>query len=87
MINNSNSSFASPNNPLLANANTSSSKQANQATEKFINRYYKIMDELRHSLVKLYHKDATLVWNGNEVTGADKIHDYYRMFPSSWHII
>merc|ERR1712071_724871 len=37
--------------------------------EQFSQRYYKILDQERHTIDKMYHEEAVLAWNGNPVEG------------------
>ncbi|KFO24063.1 NTF2-related export protein 2 isoform X1 [Fukomys damarensis] len=57
--------------------------QACKAAEEFINIYYETMDKRRRALIRLYLNEATLVWNGNVVTGLDALNKFFEMLPSS----
>nr|XP_056715470.1 NTF2-related export protein 2 [Euleptes europaea] len=41
------------------------------------------MDKRRRVLTKLYLDKATLVWNGNAVSGQEGLADFFEMLPSS----
>nr|XP_048284483.1 NTF2-related export protein 2 [Myodes glareolus] len=58
-------------------------EQACRAAEEFINIYYETMDKRRHGLVRLYLDKATLVWNGNVVTGLEALSNFFEALPSS----
>jgi len=58
-----------------------------EAGETFVNIFYKTMDKSRHLIGKLYEENATLIWNGHEVTGQDAILKFYEGLPSSEHTI
>lgn len=57
--------------------------QACRAAEEFVNIYYETMDKRRHALVRLYLDKATLIWNGNVVTGLEALANFFEMLPSS----
>ncbi|XP_050997951.1 NTF2-related export protein 2 [Acomys russatus] len=57
--------------------------QACRAAEEFVNIYYETMDKRRHALTRLYLDKATLIWNGNVVTGVEALADFFEMLPSS----
>lgn len=57
--------------------------QACRAAEEFVNIYYETMDKRRHALVRLYLGKATLIWNGNVVTGLEALANFFEMLPSS----
>ncbi|XP_025026280.1 NTF2-related export protein 2 isoform X2 [Python bivittatus] len=41
------------------------------------------MDKRRRVLTRLYTDDATLVWNGNAISGQDALAKFFEMLPSS----
>ncbi|XP_053230993.1 NTF2-related export protein 2 [Podarcis raffonei] len=57
--------------------------QACRAAEEFANIYYETMDKRRRVLTKLYLDKATLVWNGNAVSGQTALAEFFEMLPSS----
>ncbi|XP_063169504.1 NTF2-related export protein 2 [Candoia aspera] len=57
--------------------------QACRAAEEFANIYYETMDKRRRVLTRLYTDDATLVWNGNAISGQDALGKFFEMLPSS----
>lgn len=57
--------------------------QACRAAEEFVNIYYDTMDKRRRALPRLYLDKATLIWNGNVITGLDALARFYDMLPSS----
>ncbi|XP_045154525.1 NTF2-related export protein 2 isoform X1 [Echinops telfairi] len=57
--------------------------QACRAAEEFVHIYYETMDKRRRVLPRLYLDTATLLWNGNVVTGMDGITNFFEMLPSS----
>ncbi|KAK7815767.1 hypothetical protein U0070_025227 [Myodes glareolus] len=57
--------------------------QACRAAEEFVNVYYTTMDKRRRLLSRLYMGTATLVWNGNAVTGQEALNEFFEMLPSS----
>ncbi|XP_034969986.1 NTF2-related export protein 2 [Zootoca vivipara] len=57
--------------------------QACRAAEEFANIYYETMDKRRRVLTKLYLDKATLVWNGNAVSGQAALAEFFEMLPSS----
>ncbi|XP_069468724.1 NTF2-related export protein 2 [Ambystoma mexicanum] len=54
-----------------------------KAAEEFVNIYYETMDKRRRVLSKLYLDKATLVWNGNAVSGQEALMEFFDMLPSS----
>jgi len=61
----------------------------NRAAEGFLQIYYECMDgPLRDAnIVKLYRDVSTMIWNGEVVTGAEKIKDFLAKMPESKHEI
>ncbi|XP_077164428.1 NTF2-related export protein 2 [Paroedura picta] len=57
--------------------------QACRAAEEFANIYYETMDKRRRVLTRLYLDKATLIWNGNAVSGQEALADFFEMLPSS----
>ena len=47
--------------------------QAITTGEEFSKRYYKILDQERQTIDKMYHEEAVLSWNGNAVEGMGPI--------------
>ncbi|XP_040260787.1 NTF2-related export protein 2 [Bufo gargarizans] len=54
-----------------------------RAADDFINLYYETVDKRRRQLVKLYMDTATLVWNGNPISGQNALIEFFEMLPSS----
>ncbi|XP_061034387.1 NTF2-related export protein 2 isoform X1 [Eubalaena glacialis] len=57
--------------------------QACKAAEEFVNIYYETMDKRRRALTRLYLDKATLIWNGNVVTGLEALTNFFDTLPSS----
>uniref|UniRef100_A0A2R9AF66 NTF2 domain-containing protein n=1 Tax=Pan paniscus TaxID=9597 RepID=A0A2R9AF66_PANPA len=57
--------------------------QACRAAEEFVNIYYETMDKRRRALTRLYLDKATLIWNGNAVSGLDALNNFFDTLPSS----
>ncbi|XP_065499184.1 NTF2-related export protein 2 isoform X3 [Caloenas nicobarica] len=57
--------------------------QACRAADEFVNIYYETMDKRRRALARLYLDKATLVWNGNAVSGQEELSKFFEMLPSS----
>ncbi|XP_008851183.1 NTF2-related export protein 2 [Nannospalax galili] len=57
--------------------------QACRAAEEFVNIYYETMDKRRHAITRLYLDKASLIWNGNAVTGMEGLKKFFDMLPSS----
>ncbi|XP_027992935.2 NTF2-related export protein 2 [Eptesicus fuscus] len=57
--------------------------QACRAAEEFVNIYYETMDKRRRALTRLYLDKATLIWNGNVVTGLEALTNFFEVLPSS----
>uniref|UniRef100_A0A8C8VFA1 NTF2-related export protein n=1 Tax=Pelusios castaneus TaxID=367368 RepID=A0A8C8VFA1_9SAUR len=57
--------------------------QTCRAAEEFVNIYYETMDKRRRMLARLYLDKATLIWNGNAVSGQDALKEFFEMLPSS----
>ncbi|RWS26261.1 NTF2-related export protein 1-like protein [Leptotrombidium deliense] len=51
--------------------------------KQFAEIFYEKLDKGRHSLLKLYHREATLVWNGNAVKGNGDIVVFFEKLPGS----
>ncbi|XP_073455473.1 NTF2-related export protein 2 [Aquarana catesbeiana] len=56
---------------------------ATRAAEGFVNLYYETFDKRRRQLTKLYMDTATLVWNGNPISGQEALIEFFDMLPSS----
>ncbi|KAM7320699.1 hypothetical protein ACRRTK_019952 [Alexandromys fortis] len=56
--------------------------QACRTAEEFVNVYYTTMDKW-WLLSRLYMGTATLVWNGNAVTGQESLNEFFELLPSS----
>ncbi|XP_053328650.1 NTF2-related export protein 2 [Spea bombifrons] len=54
-----------------------------RAAEEFVPLYYDTYDKRRRQLIKLYADTATMVWNGNAVSGRDALVEFFEMLPSS----
>ncbi|XP_014663115.1 PREDICTED: NTF2-related export protein 2-like [Priapulus caudatus] len=57
--------------------------QAATAGEEFSKYYYECFDKKRYLLHKLYMDNATLIWNGNHVSGSNDIMKYFEQFPTT----
>uniref|UniRef100_A0A8C6TSN5 NTF2-related export protein n=1 Tax=Neogobius melanostomus TaxID=47308 RepID=A0A8C6TSN5_9GOBI len=57
--------------------------QSCRYSEEFINIYYDCMDKKRRNLTRLYLDKATLVWNGNAVSGQEALSEFFESLPSS----
>ncbi|XP_042543317.1 NTF2-related export protein 2-like [Dipodomys spectabilis] len=57
--------------------------QACRAAEEFVSIYYDTMDRRRRALPRLYLDEATLIWNGNVVTGLEDLANFFEMLPTS----
>uniref|UniRef100_A0A673G903 NTF2-related export protein n=1 Tax=Sinocyclocheilus rhinocerous TaxID=307959 RepID=A0A673G903_9TELE len=57
--------------------------QSCRYSDEFVNIYYDCMDKRRRNLTRLYLDKATLVWNGNAVTGHDALSEFFESLPSS----
>ncbi|XP_030066102.1 NTF2-related export protein 2 [Microcaecilia unicolor] len=53
------------------------------AAEAFVNLYYEMVDKKRQMLIKQYQEKATLVWNGNVVSGQEAVKEFFEMLPPS----
>ncbi|XP_075813005.1 NTF2-related export protein 2 [Microtus pennsylvanicus] len=62
-------------------------EQACRAAEEFINVYYETMDKRRHAIVRMYLDTATLIWNGNVVTGHEALSNFFETLPSSEFLV
>lgn len=51
--------------------------------KQFAGIFYEKLDKGRHSLNKLFHENATLIWNGNHVFGLSKIAEFFENLPTS----
>lgn len=61
--------------------------QACNTAEEFTKLYYKNMDKSRHVISKLYMDTGVLVWNGNGMTGDDRIQKFILELPASEHVL
>ncbi|TRZ00965.1 hypothetical protein DNTS_021542 [Danionella cerebrum] len=57
--------------------------QSCRYSEEFVNIYYDCMDKKRRNLTRLYLDKATLVWNGNAVSGQKDLEEFFESLPSS----
>ncbi|KAJ8282098.1 hypothetical protein COCON_G00046170 [Conger conger] len=57
--------------------------QSCRYSEEFVNIYYDCMDKKRRNLTRLYLDKATLVWNGNAISGQDALGEFFESLPSS----
>uniref|UniRef100_A0A3Q3WT03 NTF2-related export protein n=1 Tax=Mola mola TaxID=94237 RepID=A0A3Q3WT03_MOLML len=57
--------------------------QSCRYSEEFVNIYYDCMDKKRRNLTRLYLDKATLVWNGNAVSGQEALGEFFESLPSS----
>ncbi|XP_068956575.1 NTF2-related export protein 2-like isoform X2 [Petaurus breviceps papuanus] len=57
--------------------------QACRAAEEFVNIYYETIDKRRRVLTRLYLDTATLVWNGNAISGLNALSEFFETLPSS----
>ncbi|RWS13322.1 NTF2-related export protein 1-like protein [Dinothrombium tinctorium] len=51
--------------------------------KQFAEIYYEKLDKARHNLLKLFHEQSTLIWNGNRVDGNGNIAEFLERLPSS----
>lgn len=49
---------------------------------KFAQLFYKTLDKERHTMAKLFHDNATLLWNGNPMQGKANVISFYEKLPS-----
>ncbi|KAB0796987.1 hypothetical protein PPYR_11048 [Photinus pyralis] len=61
--------------------------QSCRTAEEFTKLYYESTDKRRHLISKLYLDNGLLTWNGNGITGNDRIQKFYMELPSTDHII
>ncbi|CAH0578101.1 unnamed protein product [Chrysodeixis includens] len=66
---------------------TKAIEKACETAEEFTRVFYKQVDNSRHLTSKLYLDTALLVWNGNGITGSDKIQKFLMELPSSNHVL
>ncbi|XP_041462776.1 NTF2-related export protein 2-like [Lytechinus variegatus] len=59
--------------------------QACEAGEQFYKVFYENFDKKRTLLGKLYLESATMVWNGNPVSGSAEITKFFDKLPVSEH--
>uniref|UniRef100_A0A4X2M580 NTF2-related export protein n=1 Tax=Vombatus ursinus TaxID=29139 RepID=A0A4X2M580_VOMUR len=57
--------------------------QACRAAEEFVNVYYETIDKRRAMMTRLYLDMATVVWNGNVVSGPDALSKFFDTLPAS----
>uniref|UniRef100_A0A0N5ADA2 NTF2-related export protein n=1 Tax=Syphacia muris TaxID=451379 RepID=A0A0N5ADA2_9BILA len=62
-------------------------KKACETASHFTKIYHEAVDRKRSKINFLYVDDATLVWNGNLVQGAENITKFYEALPISQHSI
>ncbi|KAF9413126.1 hypothetical protein HW555_008568 [Spodoptera exigua] len=58
-----------------------------ETAEEFTKVFYKQVDNNRHLTSKLYLDTGLLVWNGNGITGNDKIQKFLMDLPASNHVL
>ncbi|KPJ18209.1 NTF2-related export protein [Papilio machaon] len=58
-----------------------------ETAEEFTKVYYKQLDNHRHLISKLYLDTGLLVWNGNGITGNEKIQKFIMDLPGSTHVL
>ncbi|XP_012531169.1 NTF2-related export protein [Monomorium pharaonis] len=61
--------------------------QACRTAEEFTKLYYEYLDKRRYLISRMYMDTATLVWNGNGVTGKDDIQKFWTDLLPSEHTI
>ncbi|XP_024874302.1 NTF2-related export protein-like [Temnothorax curvispinosus] len=61
--------------------------QACRTAEEFTKLYYESLDKRRYLISRMYMDSATLIWNGNGVTGKDNIQKFWTDLPSSEHSV
>ncbi|KAL6261427.1 NTF2-related export protein [Pogonomyrmex barbatus] len=61
--------------------------QACRTAEDFSKLYYESLDKRRYLISRMYMDTATLIWNGNGVTGKDNIQKFWTDLPPSEHTI
>ncbi|XP_076467408.1 NTF2-related export protein 2-like [Babylonia areolata] len=62
-------------------------EQAAQAAKQFSDIFYECFDKKRHALKNLYLDSATMVWNGQAVSGKDSIIKFLEDLPTSITIL
>ncbi|CAJ0945264.1 unnamed protein product, partial [Mesorhabditis belari] len=50
-----------------------------------LNLYHEVIDRKRECLEQMYHDNASLIWNGNPVNGAEAIKNYLQAIPDTEH--
>ncbi|KAF6040639.1 NXT2 [Bugula neritina] len=68
---------------LLSEKENFKFSEASEAATQFSKIFYERYDGRRQDLEKLYMLDATLIWNGNSVSGAANICKYLAELPPS----
>ncbi|NP_001093093.1 NTF2-like export factor 1 [Bombyx mori] len=58
-----------------------------ETAEEFTRVFYKQVDNSRHLTSKLYWDTGLLVWNGNGISGNDKIQKFLMDLPASNHTL
>lgn len=63
--------------------------EVNRAAEGFLQMYYDFMDApLRNAnIINMYRETSTMLWNGQTLTGAEKIKEFLGTVPESKHEI
>ena len=56
---------------------------SSEYAKQFVNIYYEKLDKSRSTFEKLYHDNAYLIWNGNQINGKDKVFELYKNLPIS----
>lgn len=57
--------------------------EACESGKQFAQIFYEKLDKGRHHFYKLFHENATLVWNGRATVGRESICEFYEKLPSS----
>ncbi|XP_072170931.1 NTF2-related export protein 2-like [Diadema setosum] len=65
----------------------SATGQACEAGEQFYKVFYETFDRRRSLLGKLYLDSATMVWNGNGVSGSAGIMEFFEKLPVTEHTV
>ncbi|XP_026734606.1 NTF2-related export protein [Trichoplusia ni] len=71
----------------MSEVSTKNIDNACETAEEFTKVFYKQMDSSRHLTSKLYLDTGLLVWNGNGISGNDKIQKFLLDLPTSNHVL
>ncbi|XP_063627678.1 NTF2-related export protein [Cydia splendana] len=71
----------------MAEISVKNVENACETAEEFTKVFYKQVDNSRHLTSKLYLDTGLLVWNGNGITGSDRIQQFLLDLPASNHVL